>query len=272
MSIIPCQRYQLIGETKKMTESNAKVLYRKRGLYEKYIKRILDILCALAAIIVFCWLYIIVAVLVRIKLGSPVIFKQQRPGLIDPKTGQERIFAMYKFRSMTNEKDKDGNFLPDEQRLSRFGMLLRGSSMDELPEAFNILKGDMSVIGPRPQLVRDMVFMTNEQRKRHTARPGLSGLAQASGRNALTWENKLNKDLEYIKHITFMEDVRIIMKTIGKVFLNQKEVGLQKISEVDIVEDLGDYLLKTKQITEEQYRNKQKEAEAILNQTIKIHV
>ena len=247
-----------------MTDNNAIGIHRKRGFYEKYIKRILDIFCALAAIIVFSWLYIIVAVLVRIKLGSPVIFKQPRPGLIDPKTGQERIFDMYKFRSMTNEKDKNGDLLPDEQRLTRFGKLLRNSSMDELPEAFNILKGDMSVIGPRPQLVRDMVFMTDEQRMRHTARPGLSGLAQASGRNALTWENKLKKDLEYIKHISFLDDFRIILKTIGKVFLKQKEEGLQEISEVDIVDDFGDYLLKTKQVTEEQYRKNHKKAENIL--------
>ena len=237
---------------------------RKQGFYEKYIKRILDIFCALAAIIVFSWLYIIVAILVRFKLGSPVIFKQPRPGLIDPKTGKERIFDMYKFRSMTNEKDIDGNLLPDEKRLTRFGKLLRGSSMDELPEAFNILKGDMSVIGPRPQLVRDMVFMTDEQRMRHTARPGLSGLAQASGRNALTWENKLNKDLEYIKHITILEDVKIILRTIGKVFLKQKEEGLEGSSEVDLAEDYGDYLLKRKQISLEEFKEKNREALEIL--------
>ena len=230
------------------------------GFYEKHIKRILDILCALAAIIVFSWLYIIVAIVVRIKLGSPVIFKQPRPGLVDPQTGQERIFDMYKFRSMTNEKDKDGKLLPDEQRLTRFGKLLRGSSMDELPEAFNILKGDMSVIGPRPQLVRDMVFMTDEQRMRHTARPGLSGLAQASGRNALTWDVKLNKDLEYIYHVTFLEDLRIIAKTVGKVFLKQKDKELHNISEVDLAEDYGDYLLNSNQISREEYEKKQEEA------------
>lgn len=238
----------------------SKLPYRNIGFYEKYIKRLLDILCALAAIIVFSWLFIIVAILVRMKLGSPVIFKQPRPGLIDPKTGQERIFDMYKFRSMTNEKDKDGKLLPDEQRLTRFGKLLRGSSMDELPEAFNILRGDMSVIGPRPQLVRDMVFMTDEQRMRHTARPGLSGLAQASGRNALTWDVKLNKDLEYIYHVSFLEDLRIIAKTVGKVFLKQKDKELQSVSEVDLAEDYGDYLLNSNQISREEYEKKQEEA------------
>jgi len=237
---------------------------RKMGFYEKYIKRLLDILCALAAIIVFSWLFIIVAILVRAKLGSPVIFKQPRPGLVDPKTGQERIFNMYKFRSMTNEKDKDGKLLPDEKRLTRFGKLLRGSSMDELPEAFNILKGDMSVIGPRPQLVRDMVFMTDQQRMRHTARPGLSGLAQASGRNALTWENKLNIDLEYIKTITFFEDVRIIIKTVGKVFLKKKEEEYQNVSEVDLAEDLGDYLLREGKVDKQTYTDKIDLARTIL--------
>lgn len=242
----------------------SKLPNRKMGFYEKYIKRLLDILCALAAIIVFSWLFIIVAILVRIKLGSPVLFKQPRPGLVDPKTGQERIFDMYKFRSMTNTKDKNGNLLPDEQRLTRFGKLLRGSSMDELPEAFNILKGDMSVIGPRPQLVRDMVFMTDEQRMRHTARPGLSGLAQASGRNALTWENKLEKDLEYIRHISFGEDVRIIIKTVGKVFLKQKEEELKDVSEVDLADDYGDYLLKLGRINYTEYATKQEEAKQII--------
>ena len=168
-----------------------KVPQRKRSFYEKYIKRLLDIICALLAIVVFCWLYAIIAILVRTKLGSPVLFKQPRPGLIDPKTGQERIFNMYKFRSMSDDRDANGNLLPDEVRLGKFGKALRATSLDELPEAFNILKGDMSVIGPRPQLVRDMVFMTSAQRMRHTAKPGLSGLAQVMGRNAITWEETI---------------------------------------------------------------------------------
>ena len=161
---------------------------RKKSFYERYIKRILDITFALLAIIIFGWLFIIVAVLVKLKMGSPVVFKQPRPGIIDPKTGRERIFNMYKFRTMSDKKDKNGNLLPDEQRLGRFGRTLRSTSLDELLEVFNILKGDMSIIGPRPQLVRDMVFMTDEQRSRHTVKPGLSGLAQVKGRNAITWE------------------------------------------------------------------------------------
>ena len=148
----------------------------KIGIYEKYVKRVIDIVCALAAIIVFSWLYLIVAILVKIKLGSPVLFKQPRPGK------NEKVFNMYKFRTMTDEKDENGNLLPDEIRLTQFGKWLRSTSLDELPEAFNILNGSMSVIGPRPQLVRDMVFMTPEQRKRHTVKPGLSGLAQVNGK------------------------------------------------------------------------------------------
>ncbi len=159
---------------------------RDMGFYEKYIKRLLDIICSLLVIVIFCWLYAIIAIIVRVKMGSPVLFKQPRPGLIDPKSGRERIFDMYKFRTMTDERDADGNLLPDEQRLPKFGKMLRATSLDELPEAFNILKGDMSVIGPRPQLVRDMVFMDERIRMRHTAKPGLSGLAQVNGRNAIT--------------------------------------------------------------------------------------
>ena len=168
------------------------ILERKLGFYEKYTKRILDIICSTLAIIVFSWLYVIIVILVRLKLGSPIIFKQPRPGLINPKTGREQIFYMYKFRTMTDEKDESGKLKPDTERLTPFRKKLRGTSLDELPEVFNILKGDMSIIGPRPQLVRDMVFMTDEQRMRHTARPGLSGLAQVMGRNAISWEDKLS--------------------------------------------------------------------------------
>ena len=174
---------------------------RKQGIYERYVKRILDIVCALAALIVFCWLYAILAILVRIKLGSPVLFTQPRPGK------DEKIFKLYKFRSMTDARDENGNLLPDEVRLTSFGKALRATSLDELPEAINILRGDMSVIGPRPQLVRDMVFMTPEQRQRHTVRPGLSGLAQTRGRNAISWDGKLATDLEYIQNVTFLENI-----------------------------------------------------------------
>ena len=171
-------------------------LERKLRFYEKYVKRALDIICSLLFIIVFCWLYAIIAIVVAIKMGRPVLFKQPRPGIV--KNGKETIFDMYKFRSMTDERGEDGELLPDDQRLPKFGAMLRSTSLDELPEVFCIFKGDMSVIGPRPQLVRDMVFMSNQQRMRHTAKPGLTGLAQVKGRNAVTWEEKLDWDGAYV--------------------------------------------------------------------------
>ncbi len=239
-------------------------LERKCGIYELYIKRLMDIVCSLAAIIVFSWLYIIVAVLVRVKLGSPVLFKQPRPGKIDPKTGREKIFYMYKFRSMSDERDAEGNLLPDEIRLGKFGKALRATSLDELPEAFNILKGDMSIIGPRPQLVRDMFFMTDEQRMRHTAKPGLSGLAQTRGRNALSWDGKLATDLEYIENVTFLGDVKIIIDTVKQVFFKEKGIEGGTIDEVDITDDFGDYLLKAGRVSKEEYDQKMNEAKGFL--------
>lgn len=181
---------------------------RKQGIYAKYIKRLLDIICALLAIIVFCWLYIIVAVLVWIKLGRPVLFKQARPGK------DEKIFNMYKFRTMTDARDENGNLLPDDVRLTKFGKLLRSTSLDELPEAFNILKGDMSIVGPRPLLVKYLPLYNEEQKRRHEVRPGLSGYAQAYGRNSLTWEEKFDKDIYYIDHISFWLDMQILLKTV----------------------------------------------------------
>lgn len=237
------------------------MLKRKRGFYEKYIKRLLDIICALLAIVVFCWLYAIIAIVVRVKMGSPVLFKQPRPGLIDPKTGKERIFDMYKFRSMTDARDSKGNLLPDDQRLPKFGAWLRNSSLDELPEAFNILKGDMSVIGPRPQLVRDMVFMSDEQRMRHTAKPGLSGLAQVNGRNAVSWEEKLDWDLKYIKRITFLGDLKIVFDTV-KVALIKHE-GITDGENATAL-DYGDALLKEHKVTKEKYDALQTRARNIL--------
>ena len=231
---------------------------RKQGIYERYVKRILDIVCALAALIVFCWLYAILAILVRIKLGSPVLFTQPRPGK------DEKIFKLYKFRSMTDARDENGNLLPDEVRLTSFGKALRATSLDELPEAFNILKGDMSVIGPRPQLVRDMVFMTPEQRLRHTVRPGLSGLAQTRGRNAISWDGKLATDLEYIQQVTFLGDVKIILDTVKQVFFHQKGLEDSDIDEVDLTDDFGDYLLKQGRVTKEEYERKQAEARRLL--------
>lgn len=237
---------------------------RKRGFYELYIKRLLDIVCSMSAIIVFGWLYIIVAVLVRVKLGSPVLFKQPRPGKIDTKTGRERIFNMYKFRSMSDERDEQGNLLPDDVRLGKFGKALRSTSLDELPEAFNILKGDMSVIGPRPQLVRDIVFMSDEQRMRHTAKPGLSGLAQTRGRNALSWDAKLATDLEYIENISFLSDVKIIINTVKQVFFKEKGIEGGMADEVDITDDFGDYLLKAGRVSKEEYDQKMNEAKELL--------
>ncbi len=231
---------------------------RKQGIYEKYIKRLLDICCALAAILVFWWLYLIVAILVKINLGSPIIFKQPRPGK------DEKIFNMYKFRSMTDARDENGNLLPDEVRLTKFGKALRATSVDELPQAFNILNGTMSVIGPRPQLIRDMTFMTPEQRLRHTVRPGLSGLAQTRGRNALAWEDKLATDLEYIQNVTFLGDAKIVFDTVKQVFFYKKGRENSDVDEIDITDDYGDYLLKKGRVSQEEYDQKQKEAKELL--------
>lgn len=225
-------------------------LQRKQGFYERYIKRLFDIICSLLAIICFSWLYFILAILVRIKLGSPVLFKQPRPGMADEKTGEERIFDMYKFRTMSDERSADGDLLPDEERLGKFGRVLRGSSLDELPEAFNILKGDMSIVGPRPQLVKDMVFMSDEIRRRHTAKPGLSGLAQVMGRNAIGWDEKFKWDLQYIEQINFWNDLKIIGLTVMKVF-GAKTADSSE--ETDVTWDYGDSLLYEKKITQEKY-------------------
>ena len=179
-------------------------------MYKNYGKRLFDIVCALAALIVFGWLYIIVAVLVRIKLGRPVLFKQARPGK------NEKIFNLYKFRTMTDERDENGNLLPDDVRLTKFGRLLRKTSLDELPEAFNILKGDMSVVGPRPLLVEYLDYYTEEESHRHDVMPGLSGLAQINGRNAITWEEKFKYDIEYVNNLSFLLDIKIIFRTVFK--------------------------------------------------------
>lgn len=231
---------------------------RKQGLYEKYIKRFFDISCAIAAIVVFWWLYLIVAVLVRVNLGSPIIFKQPRPG----KNG--KIFVLYKFRTMTNERDENNNLLPDGLRITKFGKALRKSSMDELPEVVNILNGTMSVVGPRPQLVKDMVFMTEEQRARHSVKPGLSGLAQTKGRNTLEWDKKLETDIEYVKNITFLGDMKIIFNTIRQVFFHQNGGDDSFANEVEITDDYGDYLLKKGRITCEEYEEKQQAAMDLL--------
>lgn len=180
----------------------------KDGIYCRYIKRGLDILCALAAMIVFCWLYGIIAILVRVKLGSPVIFKQLRPGK------DEKIFCLYKFRTMTDKRDDRGELLPDEQRLTKFGKWLRSTSLDELPEAWNILKGDMSVVGPRPLLVEYLERYDDRQRHRQDVKPGLSGYAQIHGRNAISWEKRFELDVWYTENVSLWLDIRIVMKTV----------------------------------------------------------
>ena len=188
------------------------------GIYEKCIKRLLDIVCALAALIVFCWLYAIVAILVRIKIGSPVLFKQERPGK------NEKIFHLYKFRTMTDEKDENGNLLPDGIRLTKFGRFLRKTSLDELPEALNILKGDMSVVGPRPLLVKYLPLYNEHQRHRHDVRPGLSGWAQVNGRNTVSWKDKFDYDVYYANHVTFGLDVKIVWKSFVQAFFKREGI------------------------------------------------
>lgn len=225
-------------------------------MYAKYIKRILDFVLSLLALIVLSPIMLVIYILVIIKLGRPAIFKQQRPGK------DEKIFTLYKFRTMTDEKDSEGNLLPDEVRLTRFGKFLRSTSLDELPELINIIKGDMAIVGPRPQLIRDMIFMTEEQRKRHSVRQGLTGLAQVNGRNNITWEDKINYDLEYIQNITFLNDIKIILKTIGKVF-KRSDIATDGM---DTAEDLCDYLLRTKKIHSEEYKQKRSEAENLIKE------
>lgn len=205
-------------------------MQHKQGFYEKYIKRLLDIFCSLVVLVLFWWLYIILAILVRIKLGSPILFKQQRPGK------NEKIFNMYKFRTMTDARDENGNLLPDEMRLTKFGKILRATSLDELPEIFNILKGDMSLIGPRPLLVQYLPRYNEEQHHRHDVRPGLTGYAQAHGRNAISWEEKFTMDVWYTEHVSMKTDFRVIIDTIKTVL---KRDGISSETSVTMEEFMG---------------------------------
>lgn len=191
-------------------------------MYAKYFKRPMDFTLALLALIILSPVLLITAILVRIKLGSPVIFKQARPGL------NEKIFNLYKFRTMTSETDENGNLLPDDKRLTKFGKTLRSTSLDELPELINIIKGDMSIVGPRPLLVEYLPYYTKEEQLRHSVKPGLTGLAQVNGRNAISWDRKLAYDVEYVKNISFMNDVKIIFQTAFKVI---KKADIQVGSE-----------------------------------------
>lgn len=250
-------------KTTYVAEAIDPILPRKMGIYEKYVKRGIDVVCATGAIVVFSPIYLGVSLLVKTKLGSPVLFTQDRPGLIGP-DGKETIFKMYKFRSMTDERDENGDLLPDDVRLTKFGKWLRNTSLDELPEAFNILNGTMSVIGPRPQLVRDMVFMSDEQRMRHTAKPGLSGLAQVNGRNAISWEDKIDWDLKYIDKVSFKGDLKIIFDTVMKAFIKQEGITQDDMA---TAEDYGDYLLRIDKVNKEIYDVKQAEAKQILKNT-----
>ena len=190
-------------------------------MYAKYIKRPMDCTLSLIAIICLSWLMAITAILVRIKLGSPVLFSQERPGK------DEKIFKMYKFRTMTNERDACGELLPDAERLTKFGKFLRKTSLDELPELFCILKGDMSIVGPRPLLVKYLPRYNEHQRRRHEVRPGLSGLAQVNGRNAISWEEKFDWDVTYVDNITFIGDVKIILQTVWKAFVKEEGISAE---------------------------------------------
>lgn len=227
-------------------------------MYRHYIKRILDIIFSFIAILILMPVMFLISLFVYFHLGSPVIFKQKRPGK------DEKIFLMYKFRTMTDAKDMNGDLLTDEMRITNFGKLLRSTSLDELPELFNILRGDMSFVGPRPQLVRDLVFMSTEQRKRHAVLPGLTGLAQVNGRNNILWEDKINYDLEYINQISFIVDCFITLKTIYKV-IKRADITLNGM---DTAEDLGDYLLHTGVVDIETYKEKQKLAINLLENII----
>lgn len=195
----------------------------RHKFYNSVVKRFFDIFISGSVMIVFSWLYAIVALLVRINLGSPVIFVHERPGRLDPKTGRERMFRLYKFRSMTNETDENGNLLPGEKRMTKFGRKLRATSLDEIPEIWNIFKGDMSIVGPRPWNKKALPYYTKKEHRRHAVRPGLTGLAQVNGRNAADWETRLKYDLQYVENVSFLLDLKILWKTVVNV-IKHKDV------------------------------------------------
>lgn len=223
-------------------------------MYAKFFKRMLDFVLSLMALIVLLPVLLVLIVLGAFKMKGNPFFTQLRPGK------DEKIFKLIKFRTMTCETDENGELLPDEQRLTRYGKILRSTSLDELPELINILKGDMSIVGPRPQLVRDMVFMTPQQRRRHSVLPGLTGLAQVNGRNNITWEQKLAYDLQYIEKITLLGDIQILLQTVGKVLKREDTVREGTVSDMDF----GDYLLESDRISKQEYIDKQAEAKELL--------
>lgn len=245
--VVDCRFYEKVHGTGKRKPA-------MEGMYARYVKRVLDFSLALISLLLLWWVLVIVAVLVRVKLGSPVIFKQPRPGR------NEKVFMLYKFRSMTNERDANGDLMSDEMRLTAFGKSLRATSLDELPELLNILKGEMSLVGPRPQLVRDMVFMTDEQRQRHLVRPGLSGLAQVSGRNAISWDEKLRLDLDYVENVSFLSDCAIVVQTVVRVFARE---GISTEGS-ETSSDLGDYLLQSGRVSGVEYNTKIEKAKELL--------
>ena len=203
----------------------------KHTLYDRFIKRFLDIVISGIFLLVFWWVYVILAIVVKMNLGSPVIFVHERPGKIDSKTGKEKLFKLYKFRSMTNETDEEGVLLPSSQRMTKFGRILRATSLDELPELWNIFKGDMSFVGPRPWNKKYLDYYTEREHCRHLVRPGLTGLAQVNGRNVSDWEQRFEHDLYYVENVSFLLDIKILIKTIVKVFKHEDiiEAGKQVI-------------------------------------------
>lgn len=225
-------------------------------MYARYLKRWMDVVLSLCALIALLPVLLILTILGAVTMKGNPFFTQIRPGK------DEKLFRLIKFRSMTCEKDQHGNLLPDEQRLTRYGKLLRSTSLDELPELINILKGDMSIVGPRPQLVRDMVFMTNDQRRRHSVRQGLTGLAQCNGRNGISWDKKLEYDLQYVENITFWGDVKILLKTVKSVFSRE---GIAQ-EDMATAADFGDYLLVCGKVTPAEYRRKMEIAENLMSE------
>lgn len=230
-------------------------------MYTKFLKRFFDFTLSLLALIVLSPLLIVLTIVGAIAMKGNPFFTQARPGKIDKKTGKEKIFKLIKFRTMSNKKDENGNLLPDEARINRYGKFLRSTSADELPSLINIVLGHLALVGPRPQLVRDMVFMSDEQRKRHNVRPGLTGLAQVNGRNNITWEQKFEYDLQYIdRGITFIGDLKIILQTVGKVLKRSDVVREGTVSDVDY----GDWLVQEGKIDKITYDEKQEEARELL--------